>query len=36
MRIVSSEPLYWKARNLDVFDRLAWTSRAARPTPARR
>ena len=27
MRVTSSEPLYWKARNLDVFDGTAWTVR---------
>ena len=27
MRVVSAQPLYWKARNLDVFDREAWTVR---------
>jgi transglutaminase-like putative cysteine protease len=27
MRITSSQPHYWKARNLDVFDRTAWTTR---------
>jgi transglutaminase-like putative cysteine protease len=30
MRVVSAEPLYWKARNLDVFQGLAWTSRSER------
>ncbi len=28
MRVVSKEPLYWKARNLDVFNRFAWTTRS--------
>jgi transglutaminase-like putative cysteine protease len=28
MRVVSSEPLYWKARNLDVFTNYAWTTRS--------
>jgi hypothetical protein len=28
MRITSGEPLYWKARNLDVFSRLSWTTRS--------
>ena len=32
MRVVSEEPLYWKARNLDVFDGAAWT---VRTEPAR-
>ena len=27
MRVTSVEPLYWKARNLDVFDGTAWTVR---------
>ena len=27
MRVTSLEPLYWKARNLDVFDGTAWTVR---------
>ena len=31
MRIVSREPLYWKARNLDVFNKVSWTSRSERP-----
>jgi transglutaminase-like putative cysteine protease len=30
MRIVSKEPLYWKARNLDVFNKVSWTSRSDR------
>ena len=28
MRVVSPEPLYWKARNLDVFTNYAWTTRS--------
>jgi protein-glutamine gamma-glutamyltransferase len=32
MRVTSDEPLYWKARDLDVFDGLAWTQRRT-PTP---
>ena len=28
MRVVSPEAHYWKARNLDVFDRFAWTARS--------
>ena len=32
MRVSAREPHYWKARNLDVFDRLAWTARRD-PTP---
>jgi transglutaminase-like putative cysteine protease len=31
MRIVSKEPRYWKARNLDVFNHLAWTTRSKPP-----
>ena len=27
MRVASHEPLYWKARNLDVFDGTSWTVR---------
>ena len=27
MRVTSTEPLYWKARNLDVFDGTSWTVR---------
>ena len=27
MRVVSASPLYWKARNLDVFDGQSWTTR---------
>src|SRR4051794_6115028 len=32
MRVSSDEPLYWKARDLDVFSGLAWTARRD-PTP---
>ena len=32
----SGEPLYWKARNLDVFDGDAWRSRATRRRPGGR
>ena len=28
MRVASAEPLYWKARNLDVFTNTAWTTRS--------
>jgi protein-glutamine gamma-glutamyltransferase len=35
MRIKSSEPLYWKARDLDDFDGAAWEVRTD-PTPAQR
>ncbi|WP_028063200.1 transglutaminase-like domain-containing protein [Solirubrobacter soli] len=28
MRVVSKDPLYWKARNLDVFTNYAWTTRS--------
>jgi transglutaminase-like putative cysteine protease len=31
MRVTSREPLYWKARNLDVFDKWGWTVRTDRP-----
>jgi transglutaminase-like putative cysteine protease len=31
MRIVSRKPLYWKARNLDVFNKVSWTPRSVRP-----
>jgi TgpA N-terminal domain len=33
MRITSDRPLYWKARDLDVFDGTAWQARTT-PTPA--
>ncbi len=32
MRVKSADPLYWKARDLDVFDGVAWTQRTD-PTP---
>ena len=32
MRVTSDEPLYWKARDLDVFSGVAWTQRRT-PTP---
>jgi transglutaminase-like putative cysteine protease len=28
MRVVSKDPMYWKARNLDVFNRFTWTTRS--------
>ena len=31
MRVVSGEPLYWKARNLDDFNGVAWTARSEPP-----
>jgi transglutaminase-like putative cysteine protease len=31
MRVVSKQPMYWKARNLDVFNKTAWTARSDRP-----
>ncbi len=31
MRVTSTEPLYWKARNLDVFDGTTWTVREEGP-----
>ncbi|HET6550386.1 MAG TPA: hypothetical protein VFG79_18120, partial [Solirubrobacter sp.] len=31
MRVTSGEPLYWKARNLEVFDGNAWTIRTTPP-----
>ncbi len=33
LRVSSPQPLYWKARNLDIFDNTAWTARPARTTP---
>ncbi len=35
MRVTSSEPLYWKARDLEVFDGVTWRMRRE-PTPVER
>ena len=34
MRVVSGEPLYWKARNLDDFNGIAWQVARSQPRTA--